>query len=75
MFQAVGLGTRSLIVSVLRQLVLILPSAYLFARIGVEYVWYSFPLAEGVSFIVSVLLFWQVYRKYVKNLDSPLQVA
>lgn len=68
LFQAVGNGIYSLIVSILRQLVVILPSAYLLSKIGLNYVWYAFPIAEAVSLIVSALLFRRLYVKNIKYL-------
>lgn len=68
LFQATGFGVRSLIVSVLRQLVIILPCAWAFSFISVHAVWYAFPLAEVVSFAVSILLFWTLYRKHIRHL-------
>ena len=57
-FQATGMGIRSLIISLLRQLILILPVAYLLSLTGeVTNVWYSFPIAEAVSLVVSILLY------------------
>lgn len=70
LFQAVGNGIYSLLISILRQLVVILPAAYLLSRIGLNYVWYAFPIAEVVSFIVSVLLFQRLYNRNIKYLES-----
>ncbi|MBE7030624.1 MAG: MATE family efflux transporter [Ruminococcaceae bacterium] len=70
MFQAVGRGNRSLFVSLLRQLVIILPSAYVFSFIGVNAVWYSFPLAESVALVVSILLLVGLYRSNIKFLEK-----
>lgn len=74
LFQATGFGTRSLIVSVLRQLVVILPCAWAFSFISVHAVWYAFPLAEVVSFIVSILLFWTLYKKHLHHLSPEAAV-
>ena len=71
-FQATGCGVRSLIISILRQLVVILPVAWYLARFGVEYVWYAFPFAELFSIGASVLFFLDLYKKRIKDL-SPLQ--
>ena len=71
-FQATGCGVRSLIISILRQLVVILPMAWYLARFGVEYVWYAFPFAELFSIGASVLFFLDLYKKRIKDL-SPLQ--
>lgn len=70
MFQAVGRGNYSLIVSLLRQLIGILPIAYLLSRIGLEYFWWSFPIAECLSLIVSILLFTRLYSNNIKTLDQ-----
>ncbi len=68
-FQALGNGIYSLIVSVARQLVCILPLAYLFAKLGGLYaVWYAFPLAEIMSLVMSTILFVRIYREKLKPL-------
>ena len=70
-FQALGNGVYSLIVSVARQLVVILPVAYLFARFfGLSMVWWSIPIAEIVSVILSTLLLRRIYRLKVKPLED-----
>lgn len=70
-FQAVGRGVRSLIISLLRQLLLILPIAYFFSLSGqVTYVWLAFPLAEILSILVSVIFFVNLYKKELKNLSE-----
>lgn len=68
LFQAVGVGIYSLIVSISRQLLVILPAAYLLGKIGVGFVWYAFPIAEVVSFAVTGLLFRQLYAEKIKHL-------
>jgi putative MATE family efflux protein len=57
LFQAIGKGSSSLIISVLRQLVLIIPAALILSQFGLMYVWFAFPIAEGVSLIFSILLY------------------
>ena len=69
LFQAVGMGGKSLFVSALRQLVVILPVAYLLSKIGLFYVWFSFPIAETVSLAASVILLLMVYRHKIKDLE------
>lgn len=70
-FQALGNGVYSLIVSVARQLLVILPVAYLFARFfGLSMVWWSIPIAEIVSVILSTLLLRRIYRLKVKPLEG-----
>ena len=70
-FQALGNGVYILIVSVARQLLVILPVAYLFARFfGLSMVWWSIPIAEIVSVILSTLLLRRIYRLKVKPLEG-----
>ena len=68
LFQAVGHGVSSLVISVLRQLVVLLPAAFVLSQIGLQPVWYAFPLAEGISLVASILLFMRMYRKTIKVL-------
>lgn len=56
-FQAIGKGSSSLIISVLRQLVLIIPAALILSQFGLMYVWFAFPIAEGISLIFSIMLY------------------
>jgi len=69
-FQATGMGLYSLIVSLLRQLVLILPIAYVMSAFGLVYVWYAFPIAEIGSFIVSLILYARLYNRKIKFLTE-----
>ncbi len=69
-FQATAHGFLSLWGSLLRQLVGILPLAWILARIGgVEMVWFSFPLAELIGTIYFAIAFKQLYRKEIRRLD------
>lgn len=62
-FQALGNGVYSLIVSVCRQLLVILPVSYFLAvNFGLTIVWWAFPIAELVSLTLSLLLFGKIYR-------------
>ena len=68
-FQALGNGIYSTIVSLCRQMLVLLPAAYLLSLSGqVDLVWMSFPIAEVVSGIVTVLLFARLYRQKIKPL-------
>lgn len=69
-FQALGNGVYSLVVSIARQLVCILPVAYGFAKIfGLSAVWYAFPLAEIISMVMTTLLFRRIYIKRIRGLS------
>ncbi len=68
-FQALGNGTYSTIVSLCRQLLVLLPVAYLLSLTGdVNAVWWSFPIAEVVSAAVTLLLYRRLYREKIKPL-------
>lgn len=70
-FQALGNGVYSLITSVTRQLVCILPLAYFFAsRFGLSAVWYSFPMAEIICAIITTVLFQRIYKGKIKPLAN-----
>ncbi|MDO4803299.1 MAG: MATE family efflux transporter [Lachnospiraceae bacterium] len=65
-FQAFSRSIYSLIVSVARQLVALIPAAWLLARTGVvTNVWFAFPIAEIMSLIISVICFRKLYREVV----------
>ena len=66
-FQAMGNGIYSTIISLMRQLVAILPAAYLLSLTGdVHAVWWSFPIAEVVSTVTSLFFYWRIYRQRIK---------
>ena len=70
-FQALGNGVYSLIMSVARQLVVILPVAFIFAKLfGLTMVWYAYPIAEVVSVIVCIILLKRILKNKVDNLES-----
>ena len=70
-FQAFSESIYSLIVSVGRQLVLLIPAAYLLSRIGnVDYVWWAFPIAEIGSLILSLIFFRKLMKKVSMELEN-----
>ena len=57
-FQAVGKGFRSMMMSFFRQLILLVPAAFLISlTVGVKYVWFAFPFAEYGALIIALLFF------------------
>ena len=77
-FQALGYGVYSMIVSFARQLVALLPSAYLLARLGLRtgidwLVWLSFPIAEVASLITTLILFSRLYKNVIKPIPEGAQ--
>lgn len=70
-FQALGNGVYSLTISVCRQLCVLLPAAWILARfLGLDAVWWSFPIAEIASITISVLLFGRIYKKKIHPLGE-----
>lgn len=70
-FQALGNGMYSLVVSAARQLLVILPVAYLFAMIfGLHMVWWAIPIAEIVSVLLSMFLFRRIKRLRLDSMDT-----
>ena len=71
LFQATARGMNSLIVSVCRQLVVILPAAWILGQqFGLNAVWYAFPIAEVASFFISYILLWREYRTELRFLGT-----
>ena len=69
-FQALGNGLYSTFTAVCRQLLALLPAAYLLSLSGnVNLVWWAFPIAELVSFLATLILFLRLYRQKIKPLD------
>ncbi len=69
LFQGLGKSVYSLVLSVIRQLVILIPAAYLLSLTGrLEAVWFSFPLAEIASLLVTLLYL----KKTMRNLDEMI---
>lgn len=70
-FQALGNGMYSMIVSIARQLVVLIPSAYILAKLGgLQAVWWSFPIAELMSLVMSTLFLISIYKKVVSKVPD-----
>lgn len=71
MFQALGNSSYSLLMSLVRQLFVLLPVAFLFARLfGLSAVWWAFPISELASLILCTCLLFRVYRKKIAPLGD-----
>ncbi len=74
MFQGIGIGTVSLINSFLRQIIVLLPSAYILAStLGLDYVWYSFVIAEIISFLYTLIMYKRIYDRRIKTLFDEIK--
>lgn len=70
-FQAMGNGVYSLITSICRQLCVLLPSAWILAKLfGLNAVWYSYPIAEIASIILSVYFLRKIYKEKIAPLSE-----
>ena len=68
-FQALGDGIYSTITSLCRQLVVLLPVAYLLSLSGdVHSVWWAFPIAEVVSLTITLIFFRRIYKNKIRPL-------
>ncbi len=70
-FQALGKAVYSMIVSIMRQLVVLIPAAYILAKIGgLDAVWWAFPIAETMSLAVSAFCLRNIYKNIIKPLPE-----
>jgi len=70
-FQALGKGVYSMLISFARQIVVLIPSAYLFSLTeNVNMVWWAFPLAEIASVTLSVIMFFHLYKTTISKIKD-----
>lgn len=70
-FQALGNGVYSMIMSFARQIIVILPVAFIFAkRFGLDAVWFAYPIAEIVSVVMCVFMLKRIISQKVRPLDN-----
>ena len=68
-FQALGHAVYSMIVSIARQIVVLIPVAYLLAQLGnVSYVWFCFPIAELMSLCMTLVCFRKLKREVIDTI-------
>ena len=70
-FQALGKGIYSMFVSIARQLVVLVPVAWLLSRTGVlRAVWWAFPIAEVMGVLCTTLFFLHLNKTIIKPLEQ-----
>ena len=70
-FQALGNSIFSMVMSITRQLAVLLPAAYILAHaFGLHAVWYAFPIAEFVSLVLSIAMLSHTYKKVIAPLAA-----
>lgn len=68
-FQAMGTGIYSTITSLMRQIVVLLPAAFLLSLTGdVHNVWWAFPISEVISLLTTLFFYSRIYRNLIKPL-------
>ena len=68
-FQALGKGIQSMVISFARQLIFLLPAAWLLSLTGnIDNIWWAFPIAEFLALVVCCILLKGTYDKEIKNL-------
>lgn len=67
-FQALGNGVYSMVTSIVRQMVVLLPAAWLLAQTGIlDAVWWSFPIAEIASLILSAVYLRKIWKDIISK--------
>ncbi len=81
-FQALGKSIFSMIVSLVRQIFVLVPSAFILARLGLQtgnqnLVWWSYPIAEIFSLAITMICFIKIYNTVIKYIpeQSPQNKA
>ena len=74
-FQALGKSLYSMITSIVRQLVFLIPIAYVLARYGASVgnsnlVWWCYPIAEIASLALTLVFFSRLYKTMISKLPE-----
>lgn len=65
-YQALGLGVKSMALTIIRTVVLFVPVGYVLSLFGLEYFWLTFPITETITGIVGFIF----YKSFLKNMQS-----
>lgn len=75
-FQALGNGVYSMVVSIARQLCVLLPVAYLLSLSGnVNMIWWAFPIAELMSLSMSTFFLVRIYRNIIQHIGKTPELS
>ncbi len=70
-FQSLGNGVYSLAVSVVRQLVVLIPVAYILSKIGgLDLIWWAFPIAECMSLVLTIFFLIRINKKIIQKIPE-----
>lgn len=68
LFQALGLGKSSFIITLLREVVIVIPLAYFLSSFGINYLWIAYPVSEFVGFLAALYINKKVKKTYLETL-------
>lgn len=74
-FQAIGMGIKSAFLSLLRQIVCLVPIFWAFSFVGLDYTWLSFPISETLSGSVGLIMYFSQLKKWRGKSASDIQQA
>lgn len=73
-YQSLGKAIPSLFLSILRQLIILIPLIFILPRytsLGINGVWYAFPISDFTAFLISAFVLWRAWHRLdKKNEDS-----
>ena len=73
MFQAIGKGFHSMIISVLRQLVVLLPVAFALSFVSLDAVWWAFPISEVASLTLAIIFLIRITKRDINTLEKAIK--
>lgn len=69
--QSLGHGFSSMMVSFIRQIIVLLPAAFIMAKVvGLDGVWWAFPIAEVAALLLCIIFIKRIYTKEIKQLSQ-----
>lgn len=72
-FQALGKATYSAIISLCRQLIVLLPVAFILSRVGgLSVIWWAFPIAELISMMLTLIFFRRIYTRIILRVEDRI---
>ena len=72
-YQSLGKPIPSLFLSILRQFIILIPLILILPRytsLGLNGVWYSFPISDFTAFVISALILWRAWHHLNKKSDD-----
>lgn len=77
-YQAVGKGRASFVISILRQLIVMLPLSVILVKgfeLGAYGVWLSYPISDGISGVISIILMWHATKEIDKYIAEDKETV